>query len=145
MPDDEPIPDYPNQVMEEETVRNNLLMIGDDKNWALKQKKLPWLWKGQDKSDEEKEVSQKNEEEKMSCPAFPLKQEPVYASETSDDDDETESSSDEESYDSGFEDDGENMEKGAPKSLGPLLGLVLGSTLLGGSLGYCHARYVPLG
>ena len=51
LPDDDPIPDDdPNQLKEvvvEETMRNNCnalahLAVGE-RNWALKQKKLPWL------------------------------------------------------------------------------------------------------
>ena len=150
LPDDDPIPDDPNQpkeVVEEETVRNNSgalahPVIGDEKNWALKQNKFPWLWKGQDESAEETE----KEEEKKKIPwsSFPLEQEPLHASDTSDDD-ETEGSSDEESEDSGFEDSfEESFEESLEadgQSLGPFLGLALGSALLGGSLGYCRARY----
>ena len=150
MPDDDPIPDHPNpkEVVEEETVRNSgalaHLVI---ENWAVKQKMLPWFRKEQDESAEEvgKEETEETEkkEEKMQIPgsSSPLEQKPLRASDTSDDD-ETEGSSDEESEDSGFEEDMEENEEAAGKSLGPLLGLALGSALLGGSLGYCRARYL---
>ena len=147
LPDDDPIPDHPNQLKEvvlEETVRNSsdvlaLLVIGE-KNWALKQKKFPWLWKGQDESAEEKQKEEK--EKKIPWSSFPLEQEPLHASDT--DDEETEGGSDEKSDDSGFDEDMEENEEAAGKrekvSLGPFLGLALGSALLGGSLGYCRAR-----
>ena len=56
LPDDDPIPDNPNQMMEvveEETVRTNSNAL---------QKKLPWLWKGQEKSAEETQKEKKEEE-----------------------------------------------------------------------------------
>ena len=144
LPDDDPIPDHPNQLKEvvlEETVRNSsdvlaLLVIGE-KNWALKQKKFPWLWKGQDESAEEKQKEEK--EKKIPWSSFPLEQEPLHAG-----------SSDEKSFGSGkgfgfgYDEDMEENEGAVGKrekvSLGPYLGLVLGSALLGGSLGCCHTR-----
>ena len=149
LPDDDPIPDHPNQLKEaldEGTVMNNsdvlaLLVIGE-KNRALKQNKFPRLWKGQDESAEEtqkEEVKEKKvgeKEKKIPWSSFPLEQEPLHASTDTDD---------EESDDSGFDEEvEENNEETAGKrekvSLGPLLGLALGSALLGGSLGYCRAR-----
>merc|ERR1711990_191614 len=144
LPDDDPIPDDPNQLKEvvvEETVRNNSdalahLVVGE-KNWALKQKKLPWMWKGKEKSAAE---MQEEKEKKVPWSSFPLERGPLHV-----DDEETEGSSDEESEDSGFDSDTEEEEEATGKKekisqLGPLLGLALGSALLGGSLGYCRAR-----
>ena len=86
--------------------------------------------------------NQQAEEKKIPWSSFPLEQEPLHASDT--DDEETEGSSDEKTDDSGFDGDTEEKEKAAGKrekvSLGPFLGLALGSALLGGSLGYCRAR-----
>ena len=144
LPDDDPIPDYPTQMMEmmeEETVKN------DDKNWpesaeqkgdSPKKEK-----KGERQKNEKKEKKkEEKEEKKISWSEFPKKQEPVqvHASETSDDDEDTEGS--EESDDSGFENNLEDMEEAPRKNfgLGPLLSLSLGSAVLGGSLGYGHAR-----
>ena len=80
--------------------------------------------------------NQQAEEKKIPWSSFPLEQEPLHASTDTDD---------EESDDSGFDEEvEENNEETAGKrekvSLGPLLGLALGSALLGGSLGYCRAR-----
>ena len=154
LPDDDPIPDDPNQLKEvvvEETVRNNsdvlLLLVIGEKNWALKPTKFPWLWKGQDESaeemqKEEKQKEEQTEEKKIPWSSFPLEQDPLHASDT--DDEETDGSSDEDSDDSGFDEEVEENEETAGKSekvcLGPFIGLALGSALLGGSLGYCRAR-----
>ena len=147
LPDDDPIPDHPNQlkkVVEEDNSDVLALVVIGEKNWTVKQKKFPWSWKGQDESaegtqkeekEEEKEKDDDEEEEEKEIPvsSFPLKEEPLDASDT-----EEEESSDEESEDSGFEEEMEEEE--ADKSLAPFLGLALGSALLGGSLGYCRAR-----
>ena len=144
LPDDDPIPDNPNQMKE----------VVEENNSALKQKKLPWLWKGQEESAEEtqKEEKKKEEEkeEKMPWSSFPPEREPLHG-DTDDDNDETDSeeesddSSDEESDDSGFDEEDleENLDfagKREKLSPGRFLGLALGSALVGGSLGYCHAR-----
>merc|ERR1711990_611832 len=152
LPDDDPIPDDPNQLNEvvvEETVRNNSdslahLVVGE-KNWALKQTKLPWMWKGKEESAEEMQKEEKKEDEeeekekKVPWSLFPLEREPLHV-----DDEETEGSSDEESDDSGFDTALEEEEATGKKEkisqLGPVLGLSLGCALLGGSLGYCRAR-----
>ena len=76
LPDDDPIPDDPNQQLKEvevaeETVRNNSDavahsvpgLVGDEKSWALKQKKLPWFWKGKEESAEETQEEKEEEEE----------------------------------------------------------------------------------
>ena len=154
MPDDDPIPDDPNQQLKEvevaeETVRNNSNavahsvpgLVGDEKSWALKQKMLPWFWKGKEESAEEtQEEEEEKEEKKVPWSSFPLERKPLHDT----DDEETEVNSDEESDDPGFDSDIVEKERAAGKkekaSLGPLLGLALGSALLGGSLGYCSAR-----
>ena len=140
MPDDDPIPDHPNQLKEvvlEEALRNN----SDVLTLLICEKKFPWMFKGQDESAEEtqkEEQKEQKEEKEKNIPwsSFPLEQEPLHASADTDD---------EESDDSGFDEEvEENNEETAGKrekvSLGPLLGLALGSALLGGSLGYCRAR-----
>jgi len=153
LPDDDPIPDDPNKLKEvvvEETVRNNsdalAHLVDGEKNWALKQKKLPWMWKGKEKSaaemqkEEKKEDEEEEKEKKVPWSSFPLERGPLHV-----DDEETEGSSDEESEDSGFDSDTEEDEEATGKKekisqLGPFLGIALGSALLGGSLGYCRAR-----
>ena len=146
LPDDDPIPDHPNQLKEvvlEEALRNN----SDVLTLLICEKKFPWMFKGQDESAEEtqkEEQKEQKEEKEKNIPwsSFPLEQEPLHASDT--DDEETEGGSDEKSDDSGFDEDMEENEEAAGKrekvSLGPFLGLALGSALLGGSLGYCRAR-----
>ena len=144
LPDDDPIPDNPNQmkeVVEEETVRTNsnadFLAIGEN-NSALKQKKLPWFWKGQEElagetQKEEKKKEEEKEEEKIPWSSFPLERQPLHGdtddnNNETDSDEESDDSSDEESDDSGFDEEEmeENLDfagKREKLSVGPFLGL----------------------
>ena len=147
MPDDDPIPDNnPDDQREVEsvTINANMVVLVGEKNWALKKEKLPWFWrvKEEEKEEEKKEEPHKRGEK------IPL---------SSDEEDETDSegSSDEDSdvdedsnvdedsdvdEDSNEDEDAEVGEMEEEVNLGPFIGLALGSALLGGSLGHCHAR-----
>ena len=135
LPDDDPIPDHPNQLKEvvlEEALRNN----SDVLTLLICEKKFPWMFKGQDESAEETQKEEQKEEKEKNIPwsSFPLEQEPLHASEKS--------FGSGKGFGFGYDEDTEENEEAAGKSLGPLLGLALGSALLGGSLGYCRARYL---
>ena len=137
LPDDDPIPDHPNQLKEvvlEEALRNN----SDVLTLLICEKKFPWMFKGQDESAEETQKEEQKEEKEKNIPwsSFPLEQEPLHASEKS--------FGSGKGFGFGYDEDMEENEEAAGKrekvSLGPFLGLGLGSALLGGSLGCCHTR-----
>ena len=121
MPDNDPIPDHPDDLKKMNMVK---LSCGEE-------------GKKEEKNNKEKEVKKMMETELNWIPwsSFPQDSEERGVGSQSD------SRSDRESDDSDF-DDQEEEEKSDKKkiSLGSFLCLALGAALVGGSFGYCRAR-----
>ena len=150
LPDDDPIPDNnPDDQREVEsvTINANMVVLVGEKKWALLEEKLPWFWKVKEEEEEEKEEEKKEEPdkrgEKISLSSDEEGETDSEGSSDEDSDVDEDSNVDEDSDvdgDSNGDEDAEVGEMEEEVNLGPFIGLALGSALLGGSLGHCHAR-----